>query len=94
MCEVIFFFTDYTGDSAINDEHGACAAGCHTTVKGCILKGYTQSCSLAYGILLGMHGANTMLADAAVLMDDFFHQMSDIVTMRQSDRRSDISRDE
>ena len=66
---VVFALAHYALDAAVDDEHGAGAAGGHAAVEGGAVEGYTTSCRLAYGVLLGMYGAHTMGGDMAVGID-------------------------
>ena len=67
---MVFALADHPFDAAVDDEHGACAAGGHAAVKSGTIKGDAASGSLADGVLLGMDGTDAMLGDAAVFMDD------------------------
>ena len=63
-------FAHHADDAAVDDEHGAGAAGGHAAIEGAAVQGNTPSGSLADGILFGMDGAHAVLGDAAIFMDD------------------------
>ena len=68
---VVAAFAHHTDDAAVDDEHGAGAAGGHAAIEGAAIQSDASTGSLADGILLGMDGAHAVLGDAAIFMDDF-----------------------
>ena len=91
---VVFAFADDALDAAVDDEHGACAAGCHAAVEGGAVEGYAASGGLADGVLLGMDGADAVGGDMSVGVDGLSEEVSDFVAVRESGGRADVAGDE
>ena len=78
---VVFAFADYALDTAVDDEHGAGAAGGHTAVEGGTVEGDAAAGSLADSVLLGMDGADAVGGDAAVGFDGLAEEVSHLVAV-------------
>ena len=78
---VVFAFAHYALDAAVDDEHGAGAAGGHAAVEGGTVEGDAAASGLADGVLFGMDGADAMGGDAAVGFDGFAEEVSHFVAM-------------
>ena len=91
---VVFAFADYAGDAAVDDEHGAGAAGGHTAVEGGAVEGDAATGGLADGVLLSMDGADTVGGDAPVGLDGFAEEVPHLVAMGEAGGRTDIAGDE
>ena len=81
-------------DAAVDDEHGAGAAGGHPAIEGAAFQRDAAAGGLADGILLGMNRAHAVLGDRAVFMEHFLHQVADFVAMGQALGRADITGDQ
>jgi hypothetical protein len=88
---VILAFADNPGYAAADDEHAAGPAGGHPAIKGGAVQGDSAFGGLAYGILLGMHSADTVLLLFAVGMNDGVVEMPHFIAVRESRRRADVS---
>jgi hypothetical protein len=77
-------------DSTVYNKHRTSAAWCHFAIDCCTVNCNTSFCCLAYSVLLCVYSAYTVLGDSSVRMDYFTHQMSRIITMRKTCRRTDI----
>ena len=80
---VVFVGTDHTDDAAVDDKHGAGAAGSHAAVERGAVEGDAQLGGLAYGVLLGVDCAYTVLGDGAVLMNGLLELMTDLIAVRK-----------
>jgi len=69
---VVAVFADHVLDAAVDDQHGAGAAGGHLAIEGGAGQGDAELGCLADGVLLGMNGADAMLTGVAVLVGDGF----------------------
>ncbi len=91
---VIMLFTDHTLYSAVYNQHGTSPARGHTAVNSGSINRDASFCGLTDCVLLGMDSPNTMLGNASVRMDHLPHQVSDVITMRETCWTSDISGNE
>jgi hypothetical protein len=82
---------DHSHNATVDDQHGAGSAGGHPAVKRTAVERNAPAGGLADGILLGVHSAHAMLRDRAVIVHDFFHEVPDIIAMRQTLRGADIA---
>ena len=87
---MVFPLANHAFNAAVDDEHRAGAAGRHPAIQGCFIERDPQARRLADGILFGMHCAHAVLGDSFILMQHLFHEMADLVAMRQATRRSNI----
>jgi len=78
-------------NAAIDDEHGAGAAGRHAAIQGAAFERDAQSGSLADGVLLGMDGSHAVVGYMAVGMRHLFEEMSYIVAVWQPHGRTHVS---
>ncbi len=91
---VVFAFAHNALDAAVDDEHGAGAAGGHTAVEGGAVEGDTAAGGLADGVLLGMDGADAVGGDTAVGFDGFAEEVSHLVAVGEAGGGADIAGDE
>ena len=91
---VVAALGDYALDAAVDDEHGAGAAGSHAAVEGCAVDGYAASCGLAEGVLLGVDGADAVLGDGVVLVQHALELVADFVAVGEAHRGADVAGDE
>ena len=88
---MVFAFTDHAFDAAVDDKHGAGAAGGHATIEGSAVEGDAPAGSLTDGVLLGMYGTHTMLRYATIFMDNLAEEMAHIVAMGETLGRAYIA---
>ena len=91
LCRVVTEFGHHVFDAAADNQHGAHPAGLHFAIQGAAFQGNTVPGGLADGVLFGVDSSHTMLASGAVIVDHLFHQVADIVAVRQAGRRADIA---
>ena len=91
---VILALAHHALDAAVDDEHGAGAAGGHTAVEGGTIKGDAATGGLADGVLLGMDGTDAVGGGATVLFDGLAEEVSHLVAVRQPRGGTDIAGDE
>ena len=91
---VVFVGADHADDAAVDDEHGAGAAGSHAAVEGGAVEGDAQLGGLADGVLLGVDGAHAVLGDGAVFVNHLFELVAHLIAMRETFGRAHIAGDE
>ncbi len=91
---VVVLFTDDSHNAAVDQKHGAGPARGHTAVNGSTRDGDSFFGGLTDCVLLGMDCPHAMLGNASVRMNHLPHQVSHVVTMRQTGGASDISGNE
>ena len=91
---VVFALADHTFDAAIDDEHGAGAAGCHAAVERGAVEGDTTAGGLADGVLLSMHGTHAVCRNMAVGIDGLAEEVSHLVAVRQAAGRTHVAGDQ
>ena len=91
---VVFALAHYALDAAVDDEHGAGAAGGHAAVEGGAVEGDAAAGGLADGVLLGMDSADAVGGDAAVGFDGLAEEVSHLVAMGKAGGGADIAGDE
>ena len=88
---MVVLFADHAPDSAVDYEHGARPAGGHFAVDRAAVNGNAAFGRLTNCILLGVYGADAMLRNAAVRMNRLPHQVSNLIAVRKSRRRTNIA---
>jgi len=91
---VVAAFGDYAFDAAVDDEHGAGAAGGHAAVEGCAFDGDAAAGSLAEGVLFGVDGADAVLGDGVVFVQHALELVADFVAVGEAHRGADVAGDE
>ena len=94
LAGVVFVFAHHTLDAAVDDEHCAGAAGCHTAVERGAVEGDAAPRGLADGVLLGVNGADAVVADGTVGVDGLVEQVAHLVAVGQARGRADVACDE
>ena len=89
---MVFFFGNHLSDAHADDQHRADAAGFHLAVQGASFERNPVFGGLTDRILLRMNGPHTMHPGRAILLHDLLHQMSPLITMGKSRRRTNIAR--
>ena len=91
---VVAAFGDYAFDAAVDDEHGAGAAGGHAAVEGGAVDGDAASCGLADGVLLCVDGADAVLGDGVVFVEHALELVAGFVAVGEAHRGADVAGDE
>jgi hypothetical protein len=91
---VVTSFADDLGYPAVDDEHGAYAAGGHAAVKRRALQTDAELGGLTDGVLFGVDGADAVLGHGIVFVGDLLHLVTDFVAVRETHGRADVSRHE
>ena len=81
---VVFALADDAFDAAVDNQHGAGAAGGHAAIERGAVEGDAATRSLTDGVLLGMDGADAMGRDMAVGVDGLAEEVSHLVAVRQT----------
>ena len=88
---MIFLFGNHLGDAHADDQHRTDAAWFHLAVKRASFERDPVPGGLTDRILLRMNGPHAMHPGRAILLNDFLHQMTCLITMGKSRRRADIA---
>jgi hypothetical protein len=78
---MIFPLTKNSGYSAADNKHGTGAAGGHSAIQGCTIKGHAPFRGLTDGILFSMDGADAVLLFLTIGVDYGVVKMTDFITV-------------
>lgn len=94
IATMVLTFADDATNTTINNHHSTGAAGSHTAIERSAVESDATTGSLTDGILFGMDGADAMIADVTIGIDALTEEVSDLIAMRETSRRTDIAGDE